>query len=152
MEIQVYGAYMCCPAFQRMLHAALRALIDGLGCGTFNVGLLNLDLAVPPPAGVGLARQHWRSVAGPAADGVGIVSISSEVDGSLWPRAPVVARLVSRGKLSSAASDYGGLEVFGGASIGHTDPFAVVAQLEAQLAAGVRPLTSSSSSVVSTGN
>jgi hypothetical protein len=53
-----------------------------------------------------------------------------------WPsdKPPVIARLVSRGKLSSAASDFGGLEVFGGASIGHTDPFIVVQQLDAQLA------------------
>lgn len=50
-------------------------------------------------------------------------------------RPPVVARLVSRGKLDNAASDYGGLEVFGGASIGHTDPYAVAAALDAQLAA-----------------
>ena len=34
-------------------------------------------------------------------------------------------RIVSRGKLSSQASDFGGLEVFAGASIGHTDPFAL---------------------------
>lgn len=37
----------------------------------------------------------------------------------------VVAKVVARGKLSSAASDFGGLEVFSGASIGHTDPFIV---------------------------
>lgn len=54
--------------------------------------------------------------------------------GFLQPRRgplPVVARLVSRGKLSSQASDFGGLEVFGGASIGHTDPFRVVDALRA---------------------
>jgi hypothetical protein len=56
-----------------------------------------------------------------------------------WPsdQPPVMARLVSRGKLSSAASDFGGLEVFGGASIGHTDPFIVVQQLDAQLASDI---------------
>lgn len=33
--------------------------------------------------------------------------------------------------MCSAASDFGGLEVFGGASIGHTDPFKVAAALRA---------------------
>lgn len=37
---------------------------------------------------------------------------------------------MSRGKLSSQASDFGGLEVFAGASIGHTDPFVVAAALQ----------------------
>ena len=48
---------------------------------------------------------------------------------------PVVARIVSRGRLSSAASDFGGLEVFGGASIGHTDPYRVHEALVAAHAA-----------------
>jgi len=39
-------------------------------------------------------------------------------------------RIVSRGKLSSQASDFGGLEVFAGASIGHNDPFVVAAALQ----------------------
>ncbi len=39
-------------------------------------------------------------------------------------------RIVSRGKLSSQASDFGGLEVFASASIGHTDPFVVSAALQ----------------------
>jgi len=43
---------------------------------------------------------------------------------------PVVARVVSRGKLSNLASDFGGLEVFGGASIGHTDPCRVAEALQ----------------------
>jgi hypothetical protein len=47
----------------------------------------------------------------------------------------VVARIVSRGRLTSLASDFGGLEVFGGASIGHTDPFAVVEALRKAQAA-----------------
>ena len=48
----------------------------------------------------------------------------------------VVARLASRGQAgqTSIASDYGGLEVFGGASIGHDDPFNVKACLDRQLA------------------
>ncbi len=36
---------------------------------------------------------------------------------------PVIARIVSRGKMGQVASDFGCLEVVGGASIGHTDPF-----------------------------
>jgi len=46
---------------------------------------------------------------------------------------PVVARIVSRGRLSSAASDFGGLEVFAGASIGHTDPWTVMQTLDKSL-------------------
>jgi len=48
----------------------------------------------------------------------------------------VVARLASRGQTgqTSIASDYGGLEVFGGASIGHDDPFIVKECLDRQLA------------------
>lgn len=43
-------------------------------------------------------------------------------------------RVVSRGKLSNRASDFGGLEVFAGASIGHTDPYAVHAAVGRRLA------------------
>lgn len=50
-------------------------------------------------------------------------------DLSLYPRQPH-CRIVSRGKLSNQASDFGGLEVFAGASIGHTDPFVVAAMLQ----------------------
>lgn len=42
--------------------------------------------------------------------------------------------MVSRGKLSNRASDFGGLEVFAGASIGHTDPYAVHAAVGRRLA------------------
>ncbi len=42
---------------------------------------------------------------------------------------------MSRGKTSSRASDYGGLEVFGKASIGNTDPYRVFTALQAQLQA-----------------
>ena len=35
--------------------------------------------------------------------------------------------------MSSVASDFGGLEVFGGASIGHTDPYALQSALAAAL-------------------
>jgi hypothetical protein len=197
MEVMLVGSHLACPAFQRMMHAALRAMIDGCGCRTFNAGLLNIDLNAEPPAGVGLERQFWRRRSSSSSsegsssnvqdkcssrngDGGSSMSISSLAssssssipsidatgsDGSVggvryhyfgvpgstcssssgdavvpgeWPwgkRPPVIARLVSRGKLSSVASDFGCLEVFGGASIGHTDPFLVVQQLDEQLAA-----------------
>jgi len=180
-EVVVMGRHLCCPAFQRMLHAALRGLIDGLGSVTFNLGVLNMDLAVPVPAGVGLGRSFWPSqdcldATRPGAesdststsssngcrqdwdDGVLQMAISTSYDGhyiyggstdssngALWlpdadywaDQRPVIARLCSRGKLSSGGSDFGGLEVWGGGSIGHTDPFTVVQQLDAQLAAGM---------------
>jgi hypothetical protein len=175
MEITVVGRHLCCPAFQHMLHAALRGLIDGLGVATFNVGVLNLDVAVPAPAGVGLGRTFWRSQddnlgadassssssasgssGGSSQDATIRVTPCSSSGGhfrfgssagssdgfwlpdeSMWAdQPPVIARLASRGKLSSITSDFGGLEVWGGASIGHTDPFVVVQHLDAQLAAG----------------
>jgi hypothetical protein len=192
MEVVVVSGHVCCPAFQRLMHAALRAMIDGCGCRTFNAGVLNVDLGAEAPAGVGLERQFWRGTTGGSSDvsssnghdecscsgrggsSMSISSLSSSsssiaggdtgsgiryhyfgVSGSSsssssstvgeavvpeeWPwgdRAPIVARLVSRGKLSSVASDFGCLEVFGGASIGHTDPYLLVQQLDEQLADG----------------
>lgn len=38
-------------------------------------------------------------------------------------------RVMSRGRVGAPASDFGGLEVFGEASIGATDPFRVAAEL-----------------------
>ena len=44
-----------------------------------------------------------------------------------------MCRIVSRGRhgSKSLASDYGGLEVFSNASIGHTDPFDVMEVFDA---------------------
>lgn len=50
-------------------------------------------------------------------------------------RVALLFRVVSRGKLSSQASDFGGLEVFGGASIGHTDPLRVIAAVDKRIGA-----------------
>jgi hypothetical protein len=111
-EVLVVGSSLGSPAFCRALHAALRGLIEALGVQTFNVGVLNVA--------VGQAQQA-QAQGGWGAAGLG-------------PR-PVLARVVSRGKLSSAASDYGTLEVVGGASIGHTDPYRVIAAVEQQLGA-----------------
>ena len=39
MEIVVHGAALTCPAFQQLLWAALRALIDLLGVQSFNAAI-----------------------------------------------------------------------------------------------------------------
>ena len=45
-------------------------------------------------------------------------------------RRPILARVLCRGQgLGSPASDFGALEVLGGACIGHTDPYVVAAAL-----------------------
>ena len=112
------------------------------------MGVLNVDAGAPHPAAAALAAAAAACAAGggaaaaAAADGgarrarVGLVVDDALWVPDAWPRgaAPVVARVVSRGALGAAASDFGGLEVFGGASIGHTDPWAVVAALDEQLA------------------
>ena len=101
-EIVVVGAAITCPNFQLLFYSALRALIDELGVQTFNATLYNIPL------------PH--------------INNSSSNNNS--NNRPIVARVVSRGRLSSAASDYGGMEVFGGATIGHTDPWEVIKALE----------------------
>lgn len=115
MEVCIHGSSMDSPAFQRLLYTALRALIDELGVRTFNASIHNIRL--PHAAGDG----------GGSGDGAAVN------DGYLPPPrgmpVPVVARVVGRGRLSNLASDFGGLEVFGGASIGHTDPFRVAEAL-----------------------
>jgi len=116
-EIVVHGSSLHCPAFQTLVFAALRALIDELGVCSFNAGIHNivlLDDDEGPRLGErGASRENERRSA-----------------------KPVVARIVSRGKIGNVASDFGGLEVFTGASIGHTDPFQVKAALEAVLENG----------------
>jgi hypothetical protein len=109
-EIVVHGAALTCPAFQALLHAALRALINELGVRAFNASVHNIQL----PA----SRRQ--------AGGGGGTSAAR----------PVVARIVSRGQPSAVASDFGGLEVFGGASIGHTDPWRVAEALGRALGGG----------------
>ena len=51
------------------------------------------------------------------------------------PPSHVIARVVSRGRMTQPASDYGCLEVVGGASIGHTDPYRLIEAIEARLLA-----------------
>lgn len=146
-ELIVVGSHLGCPAFKRLLHCALRTFVDGLGIQTFNVGVLNLDVEAPPPAGSSVwANAAGARVAAFCAAAGGVASSNgcgSGGDGAGGngaagvPRAPVVARIVGRGKLGSAASDYGCLEVFGGASIGHTDPYAVMTALDRFLEGGM---------------
>ena len=106
MDTIVVGTAIDSPAFIALMHCALRTLIDRCGVMTFNVSVTGFSLA-PPPAGEATQQQ-------PAELG------------------RVVARLVSRGKVTSLASDYGALEVFTGASIGHTSPWRLAAELDAE--------------------
>lgn len=144
-EVVVHGSSLASPAFQRLLYTALRGLIDELSMSTFNAAIYHIPLRPGSAGGDGASSASARSVAG----GMGSASEASSSSGSLGgggsgglgagppggllhPRGmavPVVARLVSRGKLSNLASDFGGLEVFGGASIGHTDPYTVAEAL-----------------------
>ena len=105
----VLGDSMTDEAFITAWHVTLRTMIDRQGCSTFNAGLLNLDADAKP-------------------------FVPSEDAAAMGGYRPVVARVMSRGKLTSAASDFGGLEVMGGGSIGHCDPFALVKGIDAELA------------------
>lgn len=159
----VLGGGLTCPAFVAALHASLRALIDGLGVQTFNCGLLNVSLEPSPLPGAadvlegdaamfgdGLADGRRSAMCGEdsptAASGHGVISAAgggdaaygSDVELGLPPVEvgwrPVMARVVSRGKVTSPASDFGCLEVIGHASIGHTDPFLLIRMIDMQLA------------------
>lgn len=117
-EVRVHGAGLGCPAFQAAFYAALRALLDERGVRAFNAAIYRTQ---PLLAGGASAA----AAAAAAADG----------DGSGAAAAPaVVARISSRGNPSAKSSDFGGLEVYGHASIGHTDPYIVAAALDASLA------------------
>lgn len=150
------------PALCFALHAALRTLLDRLGAQTFNCGMLNVPLntaaAAQGPAantagtavGAGSAcRGTWRVVSdtdelvaalprvrnggrhGATDGGNGGAAAAAGAGGTPWR--PLLARVVSRGRVTSPASDFGCLEVVGGASIGHTDPFVLVRALDEQL-------------------
>ncbi len=148
-QVLVLGSDLCSAAFADALHAALRALLDGLGMQSFNCGVLNLDpdgLKAPlSPQGAAAASQGGgaaaaQPVAVPApcdcdrsTAGAGE---ASEQDWGLPRHAgwrPLVARVVSRGRWAAPASDFGALEVLGHASIGATDPFRLIRAVEEQL-------------------
>eukprot|EP01025_Chloroclados_australasicus_P055915 TRINITY_DN6865_c0_g2_i1.p1 TRINITY_DN6865_c0_g2~~TRINITY_DN6865_c0_g2_i1.p1 ORF type:complete len:380 (+),score=24.90 TRINITY_DN6865_c0_g2_i1:93-1142(+) len=78
-----------------------------------------------------LALRTLIDVVGIQTFNVGIQNL--DLEGNDFKEKPILARIVSRGKLSSAASDFGGLEVFGGASIGHMDPVKLAAHLRDNL-------------------
>jgi len=65
-----------------------------------------------------------------------VTSFNVTVEG-FGSREPATARVVSRGRAASrsAASDFGALELFGGASIGHTSPWTLMQLLDEELAA-----------------
>jgi hypothetical protein len=117
-ECVVRGASVGSPAFVRLLHLVLRTLLDRCGVATFNatVSGMSLEPHAAPPAEA--CEQGEEEEEHECSDGAG-----------------VIARVVSRGHLASRASDYGALEVFGGASIGHTSPWALAAALDTELAA-----------------
>ncbi|EFJ45930.1 hypothetical protein VOLCADRAFT_93650 [Volvox carteri f. nagariensis] len=158
MEVLLLGGALTSPAFVAALHAALRAMVDGLGVQTFNCGVLNVPLvqqqlqrqqqcheeavvagvAVDGPAGNGEAEAGTMAKAAAAAAALGGAGDSEDLWG-LPPASeewrPMMARVVSRGKVMSPASDFGCLEVIGHASIGHTDPFLLIRMIDEQLAA-----------------
>jgi len=123
---------MFSPAFITAIHVCLTAFLkdpkrvdaplthedmddfNGLGASSFNLGLLNIPL-----------------------DPVASSSSHTRVPTSIWR--PLLARLVCRGRRGSVsqASDYGSLEVLGGAAIGHTDPYRVMEAVDGALAAAV---------------
>ncbi len=109
-ELVIHGTQMGDPFFQLLFFIALRTLIERLGVVSFNASVYNIGLG---ELGAGGSKG--------SNGGMGV---------------PVVARVLSRGgaaKLGLGASDYGGLEVFGGASIGHTDPFQLIGEFDATL-------------------
>ena len=55
--------------------------------------------------------------------------------GIIMEEGRVMARVVSRGKTNQTASDFGALEVIGGASIGHSDPFVVIDAIRTKILA-----------------
>lgn len=121
-EIVIHGDSLTCPAFQALFYCAMRALIDGLGVQSFNAGIHNIPLQS--------LRNNENSGNSTIDQRHGEDNYINNSKKGSKERCPVVARVVSRGKLTSAASDFGGLEVFAGASIGHTDPWMVIDALE----------------------
>eukprot|EP00892_Ulva_mutabilis_P006401 jgi/Ulvmu1/4132/UM019_0111.1 len=126
MEIVLVGKAICDAAFVKALHSVLRVLIDELDVKAFNVAIFGIDLEEAD------ARYSPVQSSELMPDG-----IQAPAGSTRPPRRPTVARIVSRGKLSSKASDFGALEVLAGASIGHTDPFLLHAAITDKLQAPV---------------
>ena len=120
-EIVIHGSSITCPAFQMLFYAALRALIDDLGVQSFNAGIHNIPTLIDRENTT--ENNNRNSKQDKKNDNTNINFFAP----------PVVARVVSRGRASGGASDFGGLEVFAGASIGHTDPWTVMKALDTSL-------------------
>ncbi len=119
-ECVVHGASVACPAFVRLLHLALRTLLDRCGVCSFNASVAGLTLSA--------------NAAAPAEEAPGGGVEEDDLQMIMFGGGGVTARVLSRGQLTSRASDFGALEVFGGASIGHTSPWGVLAALDAEAA------------------
>ncbi|GMH32491.1 hypothetical protein BSKO_00325 [Bryopsis sp. KO-2023] len=102
MEVVILGSSIESPSFQKLLYTVLRMLVDDFGAASFNVGIQGIQPQNAENGDVSKPVNWWGE------------NISR-----------VLARVVSRGKLTSMASDFGGLEVLGGASIGHTDIYRI---------------------------
>lgn len=100
-EIIIQGESLTCPGFIGLLYVAVQTFVHELGIQSFNVGIHSISV------GSDQEREDKSQE-------------SKEQNKNL-----VTARIIGRGKLTSLASDFGGLEVFAGASIGNTDPWDV---------------------------
>jgi hypothetical protein len=140
-------AALSSPALARALHAALRAVVDGVGggSGAFNAAVLNLQVVEGEDEDDDYDEQRpppWPPAAAAGGGGQGAASSAQPPPPpSLFApsrRRPLVARLVSRGAPTAVASDFGALEVLGGASIGHTDPWELMRMFDEALEAADR--------------
>lgn len=158
MEVLLLGESMCDPTFVKALHTVLRLMIDELDVKTFNVAIFGMHLDPGIDKGASYTRQSVMTDtanSGGASDAgsdrlprnpviarcsfdlfAPVPSLKSfckswvkEISQGLVHRHSG-CRIVSRGKLSSKASDFGALEVLAGASIGHTDPYALHASMQ----------------------
>jgi len=152
MEVQVLGQALLCPAFTRALHLGLRALIEELGSRTYNVGILNLSLGGGGGGGgggdgIGIGALGWTAM-GQNAQTSSMSSVTTSPPNIRLTTAttastgagqgapawllgrPVLARIFNRGKVSVKSADMAGLEVMGGSSTGHCDPYDVVQAID----------------------
>lgn len=116
----------------------LRTLIDDLAVEAFNVGIFNIDLeqirsgSESDVPGV-LSSKPWDEVLFGEPEEASAAELPPGDPPARFSRGPVIARLVSRGRMGMPASDFGCLEVIGGASIGHMDPYALMKAIDARL-------------------
>ncbi len=89
--------------FMTAIFRAADCLVKEMGVNSFNMGVIF------PPMVKGKEK--------------------SEI-GESWKGFPVIARIVDRGKLSSKTSDFGGMEMYAGASVIESDPYKVFESLK----------------------